>query len=89
MNVSQASKIWLGIKWLGTYISIRPGELIFIRENQMDLKNGFLILADIKEKKPKLIPLLDGDVELVKKIYEIIPQGLPEMCCFRHTKTEL
>ena len=81
-------KIWLGIKWLCTYISIRPGELIVIKENQIDLKNGYLILTDTKEKKPKLVPLLDEDVKLVQDIYRSIPQGLPEMRYFRHTKME-
>ena len=28
-------KIWLGIKWLSTYISIRPGELLGLRECDM------------------------------------------------------
>jgi len=46
-------KIWLGIKWLSTYISIRPGELIKIKEKQIDLENGYLIVTDTKEKKPK------------------------------------
>jgi len=81
-------KIWLGIKWLSTYISIRPGELIKIKEKQIDLENGYLIVTDTKEKKPKLVLLLAEDIELVREIYKIIPQGFPEMRYFRHTKLE-
>lgn len=43
-------KIWLGIKWLCTYISLRPGELIAIREEHIDLDSGYLIIPSPKEK---------------------------------------
>jgi integrase len=36
-------KIWLGIKWLSTYIAIRPGELVKIKEKHIDTGNGYLI----------------------------------------------
>lgn len=81
-------KIWLGIKWLCTYISIRPVELIKIKEKQIDLENGYLIVVDTKEKKPKLVPLLDEDISLIGEIKDIIPQGFPEMRFFRHMKLQ-
>ena len=31
-------KIWLGIKWLSTYISIRPGGLLRLREKDINAK---------------------------------------------------
>ena len=37
-------KIWLGIKWLATYISIRPGELLRIREGEIDIFLGYFII---------------------------------------------
>ncbi len=37
-------KIWLGIKWLCTYISIRPGEFVRLKEKHIDLGNGYLII---------------------------------------------
>ena len=37
-------KIWLGIKWLSTYISIRPNELRNLKEGHIDLKQGFLFV---------------------------------------------
>lgn len=75
-------KIWLGIKWLCTYISIRPGELVKIKEKHIDLENGYLIIPHPKEKKPKLVPLIDEDIELIKTF----PKGLPELPFFRHVK---
>ncbi len=74
------SKIWLGIKWLSTYISIRPGELLRVREEDIDLGNGFLSVRFPKEKKPKTIPLLPEDIEILKTI----PRGLPHLSFFRH-----
>ena len=74
-------KIWLGIKWLSTYISIRPLELINIQEKHIDRKAGFLFIPHPKEKKPKLVPLIDDDLEIL----ESIPQGLPELFFFRHS----
>ena len=75
-------KIWLGIKWLCTYIAIRPGELVRLKEKHIDLGNGYLIIPDPKEKKPKLVPLLDEDIDLIRSI----PKGFPELPFFRHLK---
>jgi integrase len=75
-------KIWLGIKWLCTYISIRPGEMIRLKEKHIDLENRYLIFPDPKEKKPKLVPILDEDVELIKSF----SKGFPELPFFRHVK---
>ena len=44
-------KIWLGIKWLATYISVRPGELIDIKEGDFDLNIGVVVIRHSKEKK--------------------------------------
>jgi hypothetical protein len=33
-------KVCLGIKWLATYISIRPSELIKLKEGNIDTGNG-------------------------------------------------
>jgi len=75
-------KIWLGVKWLCTYISIRPGELVKVKERHLDLENGYIIIAHPKEKRPKLVPLLGEDVELVRSL----PRGLPGLPFFRHVK---
>jgi len=75
-------KIWFGICCLSTYISIRPGELISIRERQLNLASGIFILPHPKEKNPKIVYLLDKDIEFLKSI----PRGLPDLYFFRHPK---
>ena len=75
-------KVWLGIKWLATYISIRPGELLNLREKDIDIKLGYFIIPHPKEKRPKLVPMIDEDIEIL----ETMPQGLPELYFFRHVK---
>ena len=73
-------KIWIGIKWLCTYISIRPGELLKIKEGDFDLNLGVLIIRAPKENKPKAVPLLEEDVELLRSF----PRELPDLFFFRH-----
>ena len=74
-------KISLGIKWLATYISLRPGELLNVKEGDIDLGQGYLIIPHPKEKRPKLVPLLPEDVELIKALPT---KGLPHVPFFRH-----
>jgi integrase len=73
-------KIWLGIKWLSTYISIRPGKLLNLKEKDIDIKLGYFINPHPKEKKPKLVPMIDEDIEILKSM----PRGLPDLYFFRH-----
>ncbi len=73
-------KIWLGVKMLSTYISIRPLELISIKEKDIDIKTGFIFIPHPKEKTPKLVPLIDEDIEILSKF----PAGLPDLEFFRH-----
>ncbi|MBW2613714.1 MAG: hypothetical protein JRE12_15340 [Deltaproteobacteria bacterium] len=75
-------KIWLGIRFLATYISIRPGELIGITEQEVNLKIGAIIIPHPKEKKPKITYLMDDDIEIIKSM----PTGMPHMYFFRHPK---
>jgi integrase len=75
-------RIWIGIKWLMTYISIRPGELIQVKEEDFDFSLGVVNIRHNKEKKPKIVPLLDEDIELLKSL----PRGLPDLYFFRHGK---
>jgi integrase len=74
-------RIWLAIKWLCTYISIRPAELRNIKEGDIDRKQGFLFIPHPKEKRPKLVPLVDEDIEILNTI----PAGLPDLYFFRYT----
>jgi integrase len=73
-------RIWVAIKWLSTYISIRPGELIRVKEGEIDRNNGFILIPHPKEKKPKIVPLTDDDVQLVSSL----PVSFPQLPFFRH-----
>ena len=73
-------KIWIGIHWLSVYIAIRPGELRNLQEKHIDREQGLLIVPSPKEKRPKIVPLIQDDVDLLKSI----PRGLPELYFFRH-----
>jgi integrase len=73
-------KIWIAIKFLSTYVSIRPGEMLNVRERDLNLSGGFIVIPHPKEKKPKIASLLDEDKELLKAI----PRGLPDLFFFRH-----
>ncbi|MBC2734079.1 MAG: hypothetical protein HF981_06950 [Desulfobacteraceae bacterium] len=73
-------KIWLGIKWLATYISIRPGEMLKLKEGDIDIKLGYFIIPHPKEKRPKLVPIIDEDIEILSNM----PRGLPNLDFFRH-----
>ena len=76
-------KIWLGIKWLCTYIGMRPGEMINVKEEDILLDQGMIFIRNPKEKSrkgPKLIYLNDDDIDILKKM----PRGLPHLYFFRH-----
>lgn len=76
-------RLWIAISWLSTYISIRPGELIRIKEREIDRENGFLVIPDPKEKRPKIIPLTEQDREMLRSV----PVGFPDLPFFRHIST--
>jgi len=75
-------KIWLGINFLRTYISVRPGELLAVKEGEIQKDQGTIIIPHPKEKKPKMIYLLDDDIERLKEF----PSSLPGLYFFRHPK---
>lgn len=73
-------KVYLGIKWLATYISIRPVEMISLKEGEIDLENRYLYFPHPKERKFKSVPILPEDVELIKSF----KLSFPSMPFFRH-----
>lgn len=75
-------KIWLGIKWLCTYISIRPGEMASLKEENIDLGNGYLMFPQPKEKRMKIVPILEEDIEILRSF----PEAIPSIYFFRHVK---
>ncbi len=74
-------RIWLGIKWLATYVAIRPGELLQMNEGDIDTRLGYFIVLHTKEGKEKLVPILPEDIEFINSL----PAGLPAIPFFRHT----
>ena len=82
-RVASQPKIWLGIRWLATYISIRPGEMRHLQEKHID-NNGAFVLPNAltKEKKTKIVPMLKEDIE----IYRSFPSGFPDLYFFRHDR---
>jgi integrase len=73
-------KVWLGVKWLCTYVSIRPGELVKIREEDIDKENRYIYIRHAKTGDTKPVPILDEDIRFVKKI----PESFPRLHFFRH-----
>jgi integrase len=73
-------KIWIGIKWLSTYIAIRPIEMIGIKEEDFDFQMGAVNVKHNKVDKPKIVAMLPEDLEMVKTF----PPSMPHMYFFRH-----
>ena len=82
---SNNKKIWLGIDMLSVYVSMRPGDLLKIRERDIDLKYGVVIIHNpTKTKnKSKTIRLLDRHIEIIGEMMIKYP-ALPHMPFFRH-----
>lgn len=75
-------KIWLGIKWLCTYIAIRPGELLKVQEQDVNTRIGAFVIKHSKDGKEKLVPMLESDKQLIDEL----PVGIPDLSFFRHVK---
>lgn len=82
ISESTNQKIYMGIRWLATYVSIRPNEMRNLRERDINV-NGFFVIPHPKEKKPKLVAMLPEDIELYESIQ---PKSLPDVYFFRHIK---
>lgn len=78
-------RVWLCIKWLATYISIRPGEMRSLTEGQVDRGRGVLIIPHPKERRAKIIPLIPEDIELIRNLPLAFDQSIP---FFRHETGE-
>lgn len=73
-------RLWIAISFLSKYISVRPRELINVQEKDINLVDGTLLIRRPKERRPKLVYLLDEDIELLRSF----PRGMPWMYFFRH-----
>jgi hypothetical protein len=80
-RIAPHPKIWVGIKWLATYIAIRPKEMRVLRERDINLGGKIICRPETtKEHKPKLIAMLDEDIDLYAS-FERSP--FPDMKFFR------
>ncbi len=78
-------KIWLGVDLLATYVNLRPGDLLKLKERDVDLVHGELVFHYPTKKKNKLkkTRLLDHHIDIIKEIKSKYP-ALPETLFFRH-----
>ena len=56
--------------------------MISLKEGNIDVSNGYLTFPYPKEKKPKIVPILEEDVEILRGF----PVGVPALPFFRHVK---
>ncbi|MBW2105503.1 MAG: hypothetical protein JRI26_05630 [Deltaproteobacteria bacterium] len=73
-------KIYIGCLWLSTYPSIRPIELLHIKEGDFTFDPPMVNIKYNKESKPKVVPMLQEDIEMVRSF----PRSLPHLYFFRH-----
>lgn len=76
-------RAWLAVRLLMSYVSLRPGELLGVLEEDVDLEQGIMWIREHKTRRhtqaPKSIPLLEEDVEFIRGL----PKGFPLLPFFR------
>ena len=82
MSWKKNPRIWIAVKWLSTYFLIRPGEMLSLKEENIDTGIGVIFVqpAGDKNREGKIIELLPEDIELARSL----PRGFPNMPFFRH-----
>jgi integrase len=79
-------RIYAAAKWAATYIKARPGEILKIRECDIDRDQWIVYLPNHKTDRLtdeiKSFPLIPEDIELVKQL----PIGFPNMPFFRRDR---
>jgi integrase len=74
-------RLYLAIRFLATYISLRPSELLEVKEKDFDRELGLLTITSHKtSRRPKVLRLLPQDVSLFGEL----PRGMPDMPLFRY-----
>jgi integrase len=66
IHAHEPFRVWLAVKWLATYIAVRPREMCSLSEAQVDRVGGRLIIPHPKEKRAKIIPLIQEDIDLIR-----------------------
>lgn len=60
-------KVYLAIKFLATYINVRPKEMRSLQEGHINLESGYLTFIKPKDKDYKTSPLTEEDIEVLKR----------------------
>ena len=78
-------KIWFGIELLASYPILRPGDLLRIREGDIDTKNSTITIHNPTKRKNqfKTVRLIEEHNDLCIKLKSEYP-GLPSIPFFRH-----
>ena len=78
-------KVWLGIELLATYPILRPGDLLRIKEVDVDTKNGIIKIHNPTKSKNifKSVRLVEQHIDYLKQLKSEYP-GHPNMPFFRH-----
>ncbi len=76
-------RIYLAIKVLATHVNLRPGDIFEVLEEDVDLKEGVVVVTSHKTiehtQTPKFAPVTYGDLELMRTL----PRGFGKMPYFR------
>jgi integrase len=74
-------RLYVGVRFLTTYINIRPSELLGITERDYNRKQGYLVIKQHKTGRGnKIVRLTQQDIALLDEL----PRGMPGMPLFRH-----
>jgi integrase len=76
-------RLYVAIKFLCTYVNVRPGELLAVDECDVNKSEGILVIRKHKTGSvPKVVRLIQEDVTLLNSL----PKGFPGMPLFRHDR---
>jgi len=74
-------RLYLGVRFLTTYINLRPRELLMVNEMDYNREGGYLAIKHRKgNRRTKIVRLLPQDIGLLSEL----PRGMPDMPLFRH-----
>lgn len=78
-------KIWFGIELLATYVNLRPGDLLKIKEKDINIDHGIITIhyptkSKHKKKTVRLVPDHIEYFEMMKNKF----RAVPELKFFRH-----
>jgi integrase len=74
-------RLYLGVRFLATYINIRPKELLEVTEGDYNRQEGYIVIRDHKtSRRPKIVRLTQQDISLLGEL----PRGMSHLPLFRH-----